>query len=141
MQLQGLYTALASAARTATQNISGASLLDPAGLGKADYGIALVAYLNVTVAPGVETLILKLQEQNPITGTWSDVAGVATSATTATGSVKLKLAAGVVAVAPSVTAVQVPDTLPPIWRLVVVHSAASSWTYSLAVGVYSDLAA
>jgi hypothetical protein len=133
----GIYTALPSAARTVTQNILGSALLDPAGIGNANDGAGLIAYLNVTAVPTVETLILKVQEQNPISGAWSDVAGLATSAQAASGQIKLKVFPGIVAVAPSVTAVQVSDLLPPLWRLVVVHSASGSFTYSLAVVVYN----
>lgn len=135
--LLGIYTALPSAARTTTQNILGSTLLDPASVGSAEIGAGICAYLNVTAVPTVETLILKIQEQNPISGAWSDVAGMATSAQAASGQIKLKVFPGIVAVAPGVTIVQVPDILPPIWRIVVVHSAAGSFTYSLAVAVFN----
>jgi hypothetical protein len=140
--IQGIYTALASAARTATQVINGRTLIDPAyGTGLSGNGInpeasGIIAYLNVTGAGGGgETLQLVLEEQDPVSGTWATVA--ATTATTATGLVRLKLKQAIVAIAASTTQVQVQDTLPAIWRIRVVHSASASWTYSLGIVLYN----
>jgi hypothetical protein len=139
--IQGIYTALASAARTASQTIVGRTLIDPAyGTGYSGNGInpeasGIIAYLNVTVAPGVETLQLVLEEQDPVSGVWSTLA--ATTATTATGMVRLKMKQAIAAIAASTTQVQIQDTLPAIWRVRVVHSAAGSWTYSLGIVLYN----
>ena len=139
--IQGIYTALASAARTATQIIPGRTLIDPAyGTGLSGNGInpeasGIIAYLNVTAAPGVETLQLILEEQDPVSGVWSTVA--ATTATTATGMVRLKVKQAIVGIAASTTQVQLQDTLPAIWRVRVVHSASGSWTYSLGIVLYN----
>ena len=95
----------------------------------------LIAYLNVTVAPGIETLQLVLEEQDPASLTWNTVA--ATLVTTATGMVRLKIKSSITAVAASTTVVTVQDTLPAEWRLRIVHSAAGNWTYSLGVTIYN----
>jgi hypothetical protein len=139
--IQGIYTVLASAARTTTQVINGRTLIDPAyGTGLSGNGInpeasGIIAYLNVTAAPGVETLQLILEEQDPVSGTWVTIA--ATTATTATGLVRLKLKQAIGVIAASTTQVQVQDTLPAIWRIRVVHSASASWTYSLGIVLYN----
>ena len=139
--IQGIYTALASAVRVASQIITRDGLMVPAsnntlvpGPSGVPEASGLVAYLNVTAAPGVETLQLVLEEQDPVSLTWSQVC--ATTATTATGMVKLKIKPSVTAVAASITGVVVQDVLPAIWRLRVIHSAASNWTYSLGAVVY-----
>lgn len=93
----------------------------------------VIAYLNVTVAPGVDTVLLKMQEQEPITGTWFDVPGAATLAQVATGLVRLCVAPGVAPVAASVSGVTFNGILPAVWRLVIVHSAGTNFTYSLSV--------
>ena len=139
--IQGIYTALASAARTTSQTIVGRTLIDPAyGTGLSGNGInpeasGIIAYLNVTVVPGVETLQLVLEEQDPVSGVWSTVA--ATLVTTVTGMVRLKVKQAIAAIAASTTQVQVQDTLPAIWRVRVVHSAAGSWTYSIGIVLYN----
>ena len=139
--IQGIYSPLASAARTATQTVTGKDLIDPrnsnsfftTGINPEVSG--LIAYLNVTAAPGVETLQLVLEEQDPNSGVWSQV--IATTATTATGMVRLKIKPAIQSIAATATQVQVQDTLPAIWRLRVVHSASGSWTYSLGVVLYN----
>lgn len=141
--IQGIYTALPSAVRNATQVVVGSALIDPKSAltdTRLQTGInteasGLIAYLNVTAVPGIDTVQLVLEEQDPASGVWSTVA--ATTATTLTGMVKLKIKQAIVAVAASVTGIQVQDTLPALWRLRVVHSAASNFTYSLGVVLYN----
>ena len=138
--IQGVYIPLTSAIRTATQIIVGRTLIEPqvntvfaSGINPEIGGI--IAHLNVTAAPGVETLQLVLEEQDPASNVWSAV--LATLVTTATGMVKLKVSPAITAVAPSITIAQAQDTMPAIWRLRVVHSAAANWTYSLGVVLYN----
>ena len=50
--------------------------------------------------------------------------------------VKLKLAPAIAAVAASTSGVTVQDTLPANWRIRVVHSAGTNFTYSLSVVLY-----
>jgi len=138
--IQGIYTALASAVRTVSQTIVGKDLIDPKN---ADPRFSttinaeasgLIAYCNVTAAPGVETLQLVLEEQDPASGTWSQV--TATTATTVAGMIKLKVKPSIAAVAASVSGVTIQDILPATWRLRVVHSGAGNWTYSLGIILY-----
>lgn len=133
-----LSPALPSAVRTATTTFDPSTL---AGFTRGP-GIApiqpldfdmFIAYLNITVVPGADTVLLKLQEQEPITGTWFDVPGGATLAQVATGLVTMRVGPGITNVAASVTALVLNTILPAFWRLQVVHSAASNFTYSLSV--------
>jgi hypothetical protein len=139
--IQGVYTPLVSAVRNATQILAGRTLIDPNyGIGLSGNGInpevsGIIAYLNVTVVPGVDTVQLVLEEQDPASGVWSPVA--ATTATAVTGLVKLKVKQAITAIAATTTQVQVQDTLPAIWRVRVVHSAGSNFTYSLGIVLYN----
>ena len=138
--IQGVYTVLPSAVRTATQTLVGKDVIEPkngtifaSGINQEVSGI--IAYLNVTAAPGVETLQLALEEQDPVSLVWSTV--VATLATAVTGMVRLKVKQAIAVVAPSTTQAQSQDTMPAIWRVRVIHSAAGNWTYSLGVVLYN----
>ena len=136
--IQGLYTAAVSKVRTATLVVNGADLLDPvhsdgARSAAGAEASGLIAYLNIT-AVGTGTLQLTLEEQDPVSLTWSTVAAT-TAANTAT-LVKLKLKASITAVAASATGVVVQDVLPGIWRLRVIHTDGSNYTYSLGVVLY-----
>lgn len=140
--IQGRYVALVSAVRNATQTIVGASLMDApvnntlnpsSGINPEASG--LVAYLNVTAVPGVDTVQLVLEEQDPASTVWSQL--LATTATAVTGMVRLKLKPAIAAVAPSTTLVQGQDILSGIWRVRVVHSGAGNFTYSLGVVLYN----
>ncbi len=113
-------TLLASAARTAT--VTGGAQTNLSG-------DCLTAYLNVSAVPGVDTVLLQLQEQDPLSGTWVTLA--ATLAQAATGLIVLKVGPGIAAIAAAVAAVAVNQRLPYKWRLNVVHSAGTSFTYSL----------
>jgi hypothetical protein len=140
MRAPNIAILLPSAVRTATQNVSLNATLSPqyTNLTILNQTVptpatAVIAYLNVTAAPGVETLVLRMQERDPVSLTWSDV--TASSPQVATGLIKLVVGPSVAAVAATVTGVTANTVVPPIWRLVVTHSAASNWTYSLAVAV------
>ena len=130
--LYNIAKALSSAARTTTTTYDptvqfGGGISQPIDVD------GLTAYLNVTVVPGVDTVLLKLQEQIPATGTWVDVPGAATLAQVATGLIKLIVGPGIATVAPSVSLDVLASYLPPAWRLQIVHSGAGSFTYSLDV--------
>jgi len=141
--IQGVYTALASAIRSATQTVLGSSLIDPKSAqadSRLQVGIntevsGLIAYLNITAVPGVDTVQLVLEEQDPASGVWTQI--TATVATAVTGMVIMKVKQAITAVAASTTGVRVQDTLPAIWRLRVVHSAGTNFTYSLGVVLYN----
>lgn len=137
--IQGKYSVLGSAVRAATQTILGQDIIDPVNSAGFRSGISaeasgLAAYLNVTVVPGVDTVQLVLEEQDPVSGVWSQVC--ATTATAATGMVRMKVKPAIIAVAATVTGITVQDVMPGIWRLRVVHSAGTNFTYSLGVVLY-----
>jgi hypothetical protein len=128
----GEATLLASAARTATTNTA-----DQTATGR---GVMLV--LNVTVEAASETLALKIQGKDPVSGNYFDVASFGTMYTS-TGEAPVRTKAGVlypgVLVADHVgVAAGVDGTiarsgvLPATWRAVVTHSSTGAWTYSLA---------
>lgn len=132
-------TALASLVRTATQNITSTSLLQ----GNTNDGNPLPTFvdcsgieffLNIT-ATGTGTLALALDYQDPASGNYVQIAS--TTAANATGLVRLKVAPGITAVAATTTAVVVNDTMPPKWRIRVVHSDGSNYTYSLGYVIYN----
>lgn len=133
--IQGIYNVLPSAVRTATSQYTKDQILAPSG-NAAEFQTltGLIAYLNVTAAPGVDTVLLKLQEQIPASGAWVDLA--VTLVQVATGLVKLKIFPGITIVAAAATGITVSDVLPALWRLQIVHSAASNFTYSLDVVGY-----
>jgi hypothetical protein len=140
--IQGIYTALASSTRNTTQTIVGSSLIDPQSVKdqRLQTGInteasGLIAYLNVTAVPGVDTVQLVLEEQDPASGNWSQV--TATTATAVTGMVIMKIKQAITAVAATTTGVRIQDTLPALWRLRVVHSGVGNFTYSLGVVLYN----
>ena len=134
------YQALASAVRSSTQTLLRSDIIDPVNSANQRSGInpesgGLIAYLNVTVVPGVDTVQLVLEEQDPASLTWTTVC--ATTATAVTGLVKLKLKQAIASVAATTTLVQAQDTLPAEWRIRVVHSAGTNFTYSLGVTIYA----
>lgn len=139
--IQGLYTALPSAVRNSTQVINGRTLIDP----KANDPIfsstinpevsGIIAYLNVTAVPGTDTLQMILEEQDPASGVWALV--TSTNANANTGMIRLKVKQAIAAIVATQTQVQVQDTLPPVWRLRVVHSGVGNFTYSLGIALYN----
>ena len=106
---------LASAARTSTNT----------GADQYASGIHCAHFvLNVTAVPGVETITPKIQGKDPL-GVYYDL--LVGNAIVATGTTVLKVCRGI---APSAnTAAE--DFLPDIYRVVITHSAAGSFTYSL----------
>lgn len=93
------------------------------------------AYLNVTVVPGIDTVLLQLEEYNPATGVWTDVPGGATLAQIATGLIRLLCGVDVTEVAASTTLRVLNQPVPAIWRIKIVHSGAGSFTYTLSIAV------
>ena len=94
--------------------------------GKNPGASGVLALLNITVAPGVETLTLNIQGRDPVSGTFYTI--VSSAATVATGLVKLMV--GRVSVVANVAA---NELIPDQYRVTVTHSAGSSWTYSVSV--------
>jgi hypothetical protein len=141
--IQGIYTALAAAVRTAIVTVNGAQLIDPKSANtdpRLQVGInqecsGIIAYLNVTAASGTGGLQLALDEIDPVSGATNNLA--ITSANTATGLITLKLKPAIAAVAATSTKVAQQDVLPPRWQLRVVHGDASNYTYTLGVVLYN----
>lgn len=134
--IQGVYNLIGAGSRSTTQTFTRQQIMDAknvAGINQEASGI--IAYLNVTAVPGTDTVQLVLEEIDPVSGVASIIA--ATTATAATGLVRLKLKQAIAAIAPSTTQVQVQDTLPYDWRLKVVHSAGTTFTYTLGVVIYN----
>ena len=113
---------LTSAARTAATN--SADQNEPNAKG-------VLLFLNVTVAGGAaDTLSLKLQALDPVSGSYGDIADFGVMITGTTGLVMAMLYpaaddtdfAGVKALK---------GNLPYTWRAVVTPNDATSWTYSL----------
>lgn len=120
-------TLLSSGVRAATQTLAEVTNFSATGI---------TAYLNVSAVPGVDTVLLRLQEKDPVSNTWVTV--TETLAQVATGLIVLKCMPGVAAVAAAVTGVTANAVLPHRWRLVVVHSAGSNFTYSLGYVLHAN---
>lgn len=143
--IQGVYVPLASAVRAATQVLTrdqiifGSNVpnnsLNPSAAAELPETSGIIAYLNITAVPGVDTVQLVLEEQDPASLVFSSVA--ASTATAVTGMVRLKLKPAITPVAASAAGITVQDSMPANWRLRVVHSAASNFTYSLGVVLYA----
>lgn len=106
---------LASAARTATT--ATADQL------KTSEGI-VAAILNVTAVPGVDTLTLTIQGKDAL-GNYYTI--VSSTASAATGTVMLQAGPGI-AVSANVS---IANMIPDIYRILVTHSAGTSFTYSV----------
>lgn len=126
----------------ATAYILGADIIDPAltkgeRSGSGAEASGGIVYLNVTaIGNGTDTIQLVLQEQDPTSGTWANVAATTATANTL-GLIKLKLKDSINQVAATATQVVIQDKFPKTWRIGVVHSGASSFTYSLGLTLYA----
>ena len=80
--------------------------------------------INVTAVPGADTITPKIQGRTA-TGTYYDL--LVGSAIVATGTNVIKINPGAAVIANAVAS----DTIPDVWRVVVTHSAATNFTYSV----------
>ena len=82
--------------------------------------------LDVTVAPGVDTVTLIIENKDVVSGKYIQVAAAAARVITGTD---------VITVMPGIatSGTQVSDALSDVYRARVAHSAASNFTYSLSV--------
>ena len=87
----------------------------------------VMVVLDVTVVPGVDTVQLVIERKFPLSGKYVQV--LAAAARVATGTDVLTVYPGCIAVA-NVTA---NDAMPDQYRARVVHSAGTSFTYSVEV--------
>lgn len=90
-------------------------------------GVHLV--IDVTAVPGVDTITPKLQAYDQSSGKWYDL--LVGSAISTIGTTVLKLYPSITAVANAAAN----DFLPLNWRVVITHSAASNFTYSVAANL------
>jgi hypothetical protein len=87
----------------------------------------LIAVLDVTVVPGVDTVQLVIEGKDSHSGKYYQI--LAAAARVAAGTDTLKVFEGATIAANLVAN----DTLPDVYRVRVVHSAGSNFTYSLSV--------
>jgi hypothetical protein len=113
-------TILASAVRAATNNSANQN----------NYGNRGVhVIVDVTAAPGVDTVTPKIQGYDPVSGTYYDL--VVGAAIVAASTVVLKVYPGITVAAN----LSVSDFLPLTWRVVMTHSAGTNFTYSVAANL------
>lgn len=113
-------TIAASAARTATFNTDEVS-------GDSQEGLHII--IDVTVAPGSQTLTPTIQGYDYVSGKWYTL--LAGAAINATGTTILKVAPFLAAVANLVAQ----DFIPSKWRINMAHSGVGSWTYSIGANI------
>lgn len=112
-------TLLASAARTATAAAASQTNYNARGV---------IVHLNVTIASGTGGLSVRIQAYDPIVGDWWNI-NTSPTVVTATGK-------NIYAVYPGASGGTITQTtsqvLPRTWRVSVIHSDGSSYTYSVA---------
>lgn len=108
----------ASAVRTASANSTDQDVSPYLGC---------LVFINMTAVPGVDTVIFTLEGKDELSGTYYTI--LATTAIVATGLTVLRVFPGLVAAANAT----VNDVLPRTIRVRTTHSAASSFTYTVAV--------
>lgn len=109
-------TIMTSAVRAATTNGQDMSNDSSAGI---------QVVFDITVAPGVDTVTVTIQGKDPVSGKYYTL--LAGAAESATGTKTYTVYPGI-AVTANVSASTI---LPKTWRVIVTHSAATSFTYSL----------
>lgn len=116
-------TLLSSAARTATTSSTDQVNYNARGV---------MVFFSITAIPGTDTVTLTIEAKDPIAGTYEALlAGVAESAT---GTKCYLVYPGASAAANGVDVVN-GFPLPRTWRVTVTHSAAGSFTYSVAASL------
>jgi hypothetical protein len=110
--------ALPNAVRKATT--SSADLVNPNAAG-------VIVYFAVSAVPGTDTVTLTIEAKDPASGLYSALY-TAPPISTITRPARYILYPGVVGVAPTMV-LGLP--LPRTWRVTVLHSAATNFTYSV----------
>lgn len=113
-------TIFASAARTATVN--GQDMSN-------DAYKCVVVVLDITAAPGGDTVTLTVQGKDVLSGKYYTL--LAGSAESSTGTKTYSVCPGITVTA-NVSAAQI---LPQTWRAIVTHSAGGSFTYSVGYSI------
>lgn len=107
---------LSSAVRAATVN----------GVDRKNYGArGIILIFDQTVVPGVQTVTPKIQGKDPASGKYYDI--LVGAAQVGIITVQMKIYPGLVAAAN----VAANDVLPKTWRVVLTHSGAGNFTYSV----------
>ena len=109
-------TVLSSAARAGTVNSSDQTNYN---------GRGAIFWLNISAAPGADTVTMKIQWKDPVSGTYSDI--IASVAISATGLTVMRVYPGITASANSAASMVLPRT----YRVRVEHSGSGSFTYSV----------
>lgn len=112
-------TVLASAARTATT--ASADLVNYNARG-------VWCFLDITAVPGGDTVQLTLDFKDAASGLWQNI--ITDTAQSATSQRKFMVYPGIIDTGSKMSVISV-LALPRIWRVRMVHSAASSFTYSV----------
>lgn len=107
---------LASAVKAATQTLADQT-------NRSHKGIQVT--LDVTVVPGTDTVTLSIQRKDPTSGKYSTI--LAAAARVATGTDVLTVYPSI----PDEANLRQAQVLPDTFRLLVTHSAASNFTYSV----------
>jgi hypothetical protein len=118
---------LASAVRTTTTSSSDQTNATASGV---------MLILNVSANPGgAETLSLKIQAKDPVSGNYLDIADAGVLFTAASGTKALVIRPGIIAADQVSGVIGKSVVLPRNWRAVVTHSSSGSWTYSVGSSV------
>lgn len=94
---------------------------------KAPGNLGVKAVLDVTAVPGVDTVQLVIENKDPVSGKYVQV--LAAAARSSIGTDTLTVYPGMIAVANQVANDAVADT----YRVRVIHSAGTNFTYSVGV--------
>lgn len=113
-------TLLASAARTAATVSEDMSN---------DSAKCAIVVLDITAAPGVDTVTLTIQGKDSVSGKYYTL--LAGAAQSATGTVAMTVCPGAAATAN----VSAPTFIPKTWRVSVAHSGSGSFTYSVGYSI------
>lgn len=113
-------TLLTSAVRTAT--VTGTDVAN-------DIYSCLTVILDITVAPGGDTLTIAIQGKDVASGKYYTI--LTGAAVTAAATTTYKVCPGMTAAAN----VSASDMVPAIWRVNVTHSAGTSFTYSVGYNI------
>lgn len=113
-------TLLASAARTATTASATQTNVNARGV---------LLYVNVTAAPGSQNLSVAISGIDPVSGSAPGLGNF--TAITATGAYTFFMYPGIVNTHPTGISDIQALPLPRTWAVIVTHSGAGSWTYSI----------
>lgn len=91
----------------------------------ADNARGIMVFVNVSAVVATPALTVKVQGQDPLSGTWYDI--LASAAIATTGFTVLRVFQG----ATAASNLTVNDVLPSLWRVIATHGDSDSITYSV----------